>query len=155
MLQCCSGDQCLWEEAREEGSKSHCSCSLCFRSLRWIPDCPYDGWRPFWSGRLVLGITVDWEPGGVRSETPAIPSALQTGPLGASALPRWKGGAINQPVWGAILCLAIHLSPHSLMGRRGARGVGRQRVEGVHIPGEREEELQGGRAGVSTSPMIQ
>eukprot|EP00064_Thunnus_orientalis_P013639 superscaffoldBa00002253_g13679 len=29
---------------------------------RHIPGCPYDGWRPFWSGRLVLGITVDWEP---------------------------------------------------------------------------------------------
>lgn len=117
IINCCSGDQCLWEEAREEGSESHCSCSLCFHSLRQIPGCTYDGWRPFWSGRLVLGIMVDWEPRAFRSESAAVPSAIQTGPLGASALPRWKGGAINQPVWGAVLCLTIHLSLCSLMGK--------------------------------------
>lgn len=124
IMNCCSGDQCLWEEAREEGSEPHCSCSLCLRSLRQIPGCPYDGWRPFWSGRLVLGITVDWEPGAVRSVTAGVPSALQTGTLGASALPRWKGGAINQPVWGAILRLAIHLIPRSLTGETGRERLG-------------------------------
>lgn len=124
IINCCSGDQCLWEEAREEGSGSHCSCSLYFGSLRQIPGCPYDGWQPFWSGRLVLGIMVDWELGAVRSEAAAVPSALQTGPLGAAALPRWKGGAINQPVWGAMLCPAIHLSPCSRMGKMGQEGLG-------------------------------
>lgn len=73
---------------------------------------------------MVLGITVDWDPGAVRSETAAVPSALQTGPLGASALPGWKGGAINQPVWGAMLCLAIHLSPRSPMGKSGQERLG-------------------------------
>lgn len=68
---------------------------------------------------MVLGITVDWEPRAVRSETAAVPSALKTGPPGASALPRWKGGAINQPVWGVMLCLAIHLRPCSPMGKMG------------------------------------
>lgn len=143
IINCCSGDQCLWEEAREEGSESHCSCSLCFRSLRQIPGCPYDEWRPFWSGRLVLGITVDWEPGAVRSEMAAVPSALQTGPLGASALPRWKGGAINHPVWGAMLCLAIHLSPPLPdVGRRGKRGLEAKGRMGSHTWGE-----TGGAAG--------
>jgi len=37
VINCCSGDQCLWEEGREGESGSHCSCSLYFRSLRKIP----------------------------------------------------------------------------------------------------------------------
>lgn len=37
-------------------------------------------------------------------------------------------------------------------GEDGARGVGRQRVEEVHIPREREEELQGYRAGQGSPP---
>ncbi|KAK5909144.1 hypothetical protein CesoFtcFv8_003100 [Champsocephalus esox] len=40
-------------------------------------------------------------------------------------------------------------------GEDGARGFGRPRVEEVHVPWEMEEELQGGRAGVHTSIMIQ
>lgn len=120
IINCCSRDQCLWEEGGGgRGSESHCSCSFCFGSLRQIPGCPYDGWRPFWNGRLVLGIMVNWEPRAVRSETAAVPSALQAGPPGASALPRKKGGVINQSVWGAILYLTIHLSPWSLMEKTG------------------------------------
>lgn len=72
---------------------------------------------------MVLGITVDWESAAVRSETAAVPSALQARPLEASALPRWKGGAINQPICGAMHCLAIHLSPWSLMGKTGQGGL--------------------------------
>ncbi|KAK9523197.1 hypothetical protein VZT92_019605 [Zoarces viviparus] len=67
---------------------------------------------------------VDWEPEAVRSEMAAVPSALQAGALGASTLSRWKGGAINQPVWGAMLCLAIHLSLRPLMGKTGQGGLG-------------------------------
>lgn len=40
-------------------------------------------------------------------------------------------------------------------GEDGAIEVGRQRVEAVHIPGEREEELQGGRAGMQGRGLYQ
>lgn len=84
---------------RGEGEKrSLIVPALCSHSLRPIPSCPYDGWKPFWSGHLVFGIMVDWELGAVRFEKAAVPSALQTGPLGASALPTKDGGAINQPI---------------------------------------------------------
>lgn len=115
------------------GNESHCSPSV-FLLFKADPSCLYDGWWPIWSGRLVLGITVDWEPRAVRSETAIVPSALQAGPPGASTLPRWKGGTINQSVCGTMLSYAIHLCPQSLV-EDGARGDGKPRVEEVQVPG--------------------
>lgn len=70
---------------RGEGGREQVSLFLLsiFLLLRKILRCLHDGLRPFWSGRLVLGIKVDWEPGAVRSETAAVPSALQTHPQGS------------------------------------------------------------------------
>lgn len=156
IINCCGGDQCLWAKAREKGSRSHCSYSLCCRSLRQIPSCPYDGWQPFWSGCLVFGITVDWKLRSIRSEWAAVPSALQKGPLVASALPRWKGGAINQPVWSAFLSLIIHLRPCSLKRKKAKKGWETEGRGGVHSwgcagGGARAVGRQG-KAGVSTVP---
>lgn len=106
------------------GSGSHCFSSLSSQSLRQIlAACMTDGDH---SGVAVWYLASQWTgspgPSGLRQHL-SLALSMQ-GPLGASTLPRWKGGAINQPIWGAMFYFAIYLSPQSLMGKMGQEGLG-------------------------------
>lgn len=84
VINCGGGDQCLRSGERLLIVPAPWCCSL-----QKIPSHLHDEWRPFWRGRLVFGIRVDWE---LRAIT------CERGAPGTTVLPRWKGGAINQPV---------------------------------------------------------
>lgn len=132
IINCFSGDQCLWEEVRGK-KKSHCSCSV-------FPLFKADPQLPIWRMETIL----EW-PFGIWHH----------GGLGAWGCQVWEGGCPQRSLDRAPrgLCSAYkerrrHKSAHLRFNalpqhpsqpllpdkKDGPRGVRRYRVEGVHIP---------------------
>lgn len=142
IINCYSRDQCLLEAGREEGSESHCFCSLFAALQERSPAASMSNGNH--SRVAVWYSTSTWTGSRGRQVSPRRPPRTVPRALCSAQMERrcYKS---------ARLGVALLYHPSSALvpdGEDGAKGVGSQRVEMVHIPGERQDDMQGGWAEV-------
>lgn len=123
IINCCSVDQCLGEGGWGRKGASLIVPALYIFALKEDPPLPT--WRIATILEWPFGT---WHQGGLGARGRQVwdggcPQRSSDSSPRVSVLPASKGDTINQPIWGAVFCLTIHLSPWSPLGKMGQEGL--------------------------------